>query len=309
MTIWLLPALGVGAVILLSASVLLYRSLLQEERLYARLRLVQQSGDQSDNGTATKLPGFLRAITALGEAMARSGLLSSRTIEELQQTLRISGFKGGHGLGLFVGAKLLLMVMLPLAAFMVPRMMGWETTYQAAMFACAGAVGMLAPDFIVRSRRKQYLKRLELGLPDALDLLVICSQAGLGLETSVDRVASEIRLAHPAVADELTFTANEMRLNADTRLALVNLGTRTGLENLKRLSAVLVQTIQYGTPVSQALRSLSAEQRADMLARFEAKAARLPVLLTLPMILFILPCVFLVVAGPAVVQVLKTISF
>ncbi len=123
------------------------------------------------------------------------------------------------------------------------------------------------------------------------------------MEASIERVGVEIRHAHPVVAEELTRTAHEMQVNADIRTALVNLGKRTGLESARRLGGVLIQSMQYGTPLTQALRTLSFEQRQEMLARFEAKAGRLPVLLTLPMIIFILPCVFLVVAGPAMIDV------
>ena len=101
-------------------------------------------------------------------------------------------------------------------------------------------------------------------------------------------------------------TAHEMQVNADTRVALVNFGKRTGLDSARRLATVMIQSMQYGTPLSQALRQLSAEQRQEMLAKFEARAGRLPVMLTLPMIIFILPCVFLIVAGPAMVDVYRT---
>jgi tight adherence protein C len=136
-------------------------------------------------------------------------------------------------------------------------------------------------------------------------MMVICGQAGLGLEASVERVGTEIAFAHPAVAAELTRTSREMQVNADIRTALVNLGSRTGLESARRLAAVLIQSMQYGTPLTQALRALSAEQRQELLVKFESKAAKLPVLLTLPMIIFILPCVFLIVAGPAMVDVYR----
>jgi tight adherence protein C len=172
--------------------------------------------------------------------------------------------------------------------------------------AAAAGIGLLAPDKIVQHLRKRYLRALEAGMPDAMDMMVICGQAGLGLEASVERVGIEIHHAHPVVAEELIRTAHEMQVNADTRVALANFGKRTGLDSARRLAAMLIQSIQYGTPLSVALRTLSAEQRQEMLARFEAKAGRLPVLLTLPMIIFILPCVFLIVAGPAMVDVYRT---
>ena len=127
----------------------------------------------------------------------------------------------------------------------------------------------------------------------------------MGLEPAIDRVGREIGHAHQAVAEELLNVAREMRVNADRRAALMNMGTRTGLASLRRLGVTLVQTLQYGTPLSQALRTLSAEMRQEALTRFEARAGRLPALLTVPMIVFILPCVFLIVGGPAVVHVIS----
>jgi tight adherence protein C len=169
----------------------------------------------------------------------------------------------------------------------------------------AGLVGLLLPDYAVRTLHKRHLAAVERGLPDALDMLVICTEAGLGLEPAIDRVGREIGYAHPDVAEELVNVAREMRVNADRRAALMNMSKRTGLASLRRLGITLVQTLQFGTPLSHALRTLSAEMRQEALTRFEARAGRLPTLLTVPMIVFILPCVFLIVAGPAVVHVMQ----
>ena len=173
-----------------------------------------------------------------------------------------------------------------------------------AMVAVAGIAGLLLPDQVVRLLHNRHLRSVERGLPDALDMMVICSEAGLGLEPSIERVGREIAIAHPAVSEELLNVAREMRVNADRRIALLNMSARTGLICLRRLGVTLVQTLEYGTPLSQALRTLSAELRQEALTRFETRAARLPVLMTVPMILFILPCVFLIVGGPAVVRVM-----
>jgi tight adherence protein C len=305
---WLGPALAVGVAMVLGLSLLLYRDQRRTERLSMRLRMVQPDPAARDRETEAGLPAPLRIITTIGEFIARSGALSTRTLEELRQTLQVAGFRGGHGLGLFVGTKLLLIVALPLATQAVPWLLHRDIPYPAVVLAVAAATGLLAPDKIVHRLRKRYLRALEAGMPDALDMMVICGQAGLGLEASIERVGVEIRYAHPAVAEELTRTAHEMQVNADTRTALVNLGKRTGLESIRRLAGVLIQSIQYGTPLTQALRALSAEQRQEMLVKFEGRAARLPVLLTIPMIVFILPCVFLVVAGPAMVDVYRTMT-
>jgi tight adherence protein C len=305
---WAAPALAGGLAAVLFLAFLLWRDMSRAERLSARLLTVRQATSLAAPDPESGLPVPLRIITAIGETIARSGLLSTRTLEELRQMLHVAGFRGRHGLGLFVGTKLLLVAGLPLAVLVLPWLLHFEIPYRGASLAVAAGIGLLAPDKIVQHLRKRYLRALESGMPDALDMMVICGQAGLGMEASIERVGIEIRHAHAAVAEELTRTAHEMQVNADTRSALLNMGRRTGLDSARRLAAVLIQSMQYGTPLIQALRTLSAEQRQEMLAKFEAKAGRLPVLLTLPMIVFILPCVFLIVAGPAMVDVYRTMA-
>ena len=304
-----LAMLAVGAVVFIGVVTLLLRRLQQEERYTIRVLEVQRAvGIDSIDGNGG-LGGlrFMAPISALGRLIASSGALSERTLDELQQTLRVAGFRGRNALGMLVGAKLLLLLLLPVFTWSLLHFTVWSPPMAQAWPAVSGIIGLLLPDHMVRHLRKRYLKALDRGLPDALDMLVICSEAGLGLEPAIERVGNEIRAVHPAISDELMHTAQEMRVNADRRAALLNMGTRTGLETLRRLGGTLVQTMQYGTPLSDALRVLSGEMRQEALARFEARAGRLPVLLTLPMILFILPCVFLIVGGPAMVQVLQTI--
>jgi tight adherence protein C len=303
MSAWLATTLSVGFAGLVCLSLWLFRSLDLAERLSLRLRSVRSiepSGVPARNG-----PPLVRMVTRMGELIASSGALSEHTLEELRQTLYVAGFRGAKGLGLFVGTKLLLLIALPAAVLILPLLLGRELPYRAIAVPAAVVIGLVIPDIVLRRIRRRYLAALDSGIPDALDMMVICGQAGLGMETSIERVGIEIRHAHAQVADELTRTAHEMQVNVDTRLALLNLSKRTGLDSMRRLATVLIQSMQFGTPLSQALRALAAEQRQEMLAKFEAKAGRLPVLLTLPMIIFILPCVFLVVAGPAMVDVYR----
>jgi tight adherence protein C len=302
---WLTPALIGGFAVVLGLALLLWQDMRRSERLSARLRMARSGGGQAEPEPGAGLSPVLRVVTAIGETIARSGALSARTLEELRQTLHVAGFRGDHGLGLFVGTKLLLVIGLPLPVLIAVWLLHVNVPYPTAVAAVAAGIGLLAPDKVVQHLRARYLRSLEAGMPDALDMMVICGQAGLGLEASIERVGIEIRHAHPVVAEELTRTAHEMQVNADTRVALLNFGKRTGLESARRLSAMLIQSMQYGTAMALALRTLSAEQRQEMLAKYETKAGRLPVLLTLPMIVFILPCVFLVVAGPAIVDVYR----
>ena len=306
MSLLLLITGGSAAVCFLSA-ILLLRVEQSSQRLTRRIAFVRVAAGTQDPERSPRSRGLLTWIAALGWTVARSGLLSRKTVSELELTLSAAGFRGPNGLGLFVGSKLLLFSGLPTLAWFSLGVLDLSGTVHLGGTAVAAIIGLLGPDYVVRSLRSSYLKRLDRGLPDALDMMVICSEAGLPLEPTISRVAQEIGHTYKAVADELQHTATELRLLSDRRAALLNMGARTGLDSLRRLGTTLVQTMQYGTPLSQALRSLSAEMRTEMLTRFEARAARLPVLLTVPMIIFILPTVFAVVGGPAMLKVLASL--
>ena len=142
---------------------------------------------------------------------------------------------------------------------------------------------------------------------DALDLLVICAEAGLSLDQAIDQVAHDMRAANPAVADEFATTAVEMRVLTNRGEALENLVHRTGVASLRGITATLTQAIRFGTPLAESMRILAAELRTERLARLEERAARLPVLLTIPMMMFILPCLLMVIGTPVALRVGDTL--
>lgn len=304
----LLPAILVGLVTLVGVVLLLFQQIQRRDRLARRIERARRSGGQETDAAEPTLPFLLRSVSAIGSTVARSGLLSDRTLAELEHTLTVAGFRGRRGLGLFIGTKLMMLVLLPGIAWPLLQQIGLPWMPRNLVVLVMAVLGLIGPDYVVRRMRRRHLRMLERGLPDALDLLIICTEAGLSLGPAIGRVASEIRLAHTAVADELAQTANELRVTSDSRTALFNAGTRTGLDGVKRVALTLAQSIQFGTPLSQALRTLSAEMRKETLTRFEAQAGRLPVMLTVPMIVFILPCVFLVVGGPAILQLLDILK-
>ena len=282
-----------------SGSLVYLDHITKRDRLAARVRWIRQDHELELEVISSHGARGVRALIGVGNLLARSGLLSAKTLSELDRTLQSSGFRGGNTLALFIGSKVALLIFLPLTAFFLLQHVSVSTRIQCLVLGVSAVGGLLLPDSWVKRKRKGYLKRLERGLPDALDMLVICTEAGLGLEAAVDRVGQEMRASHPEVSRELIITAHELRIAADRKQALNGMSIRTGLQSIKRLGATLIQTMQYGTPLSHALRSLSAEMRQEILLRFEANAARLPVLLTLPMILFILPTLFMIVGGPA----------
>jgi tight adherence protein C len=282
---------------------LAHQQMQRKRRLAARLLAIRRGAGEAARDDA----GFAVAISTLGELIARSGVLPRATLEEMQRALAAAGWRGVRALGMFLGIKLLLMTALPLLAVTLLPQLHLSPVLRNLGIAGAAVIGLLAPDWWLAQRRAAHRRAVAAGLPDALDLMIICAEAGLGLEPSLARVAQEVRHAHPAIATELSRTLVELRVIGEGRIALMEMGSRTGLDSLKRVGATLAQTLQYGTPLGRALRVLSAEMRQEIVARFEARAARLPVLLTLPMIGFILPCIFLVVGGPAYVQIRHTL--
>jgi tight adherence protein C len=299
---FLLTLLGVGLVML--------SQMRQQSRVMERVRRIHgepAAGQPGSEPEALRVAS-LRAISGLGRMILSRGLFSASTLADLEQNLASSGLRGPNGVALFIGTKILLMAGLPLLVLLLTESLAVPSIFRMALPVGAGVLGLVGPDFLIGRRRKRYLRKLEQGLPDALDMMVICAQAGVGLGPAIVKVGSELHYAHPETAHEFAVTAQELQMMSDSRVALINLGTRTGLDGFKRLGATLVQTIQYGTALSDALRILSAEMRQEMLNRFEAKAARLPVLLTLPTIGFILPCVFMIGGGPAIIQAMKSFS-
>jgi tight adherence protein C len=303
----LLWGAGSAACVFVVLASLLLREMQRRHRLAVRVQMSKGVAPLKNPTTREVFnAAWTRFISMLGQLLLRSGLVSARTRAELELTLASAGLRGRSGLELFIGGKVCLLIGLPVLILFGLRGLSLPPVWSIFCVGGAGIAGLLLPDVVVRYRRKQYLQGVEQGLPDALDLLVICSQAGLGLTTAITRVAQEMQFGRQQVGLELAITANELQLLADSRIALVNMGARTGIDGLTRLGATLIQSMQYGTPLSQSMRLLSAEMRQETLTRFEARAARLGVLLTLPMIVFILPCVFMVVGGPAAVQVFRT---
>jgi tight adherence protein C len=172
------------------------------------------------------------------------------------------------------------------------------------ILAGAGAVGFFGPDLLVKNAGDNRVKKLTLSLPDALDLMVICAEAGLSLDATIKRVGGEMAFAAPEISDELMLTGIELSFLPDRQVALQNLISRTDVPKLRALVNSLIQSERYGTPLANSLRVLSAEFRDERLMAAEEKAAKLPAIMTVPMILFILPSLFMIIMGPAVLHVL-----
>jgi len=253
-------------------------------------------GGEAAQARPSAVLGFLSGI---GERLRRGALMSEKDILNLERSLTAAGLNPRRAVSMFLGVKAALVVVLPAVGFAFSSL--YEVGNAAVVAGCSGVLGLLGPNWVLGFMRGQYVKALQKGLPDAMDMLVVCAEAGLGLDSAVERVAKEMAGSNQAVASEFSLLAHELRVMPDRRVALARLQERALVELLKRLASTLGQTFRFGTPLAQALRILAAEARQERVMRLENKAARLPALMVMPLILFIMPSLFIVLVGPAVV--------
>jgi len=181
----------------------------------------------------------------------------------------------------------------------------WSALKKFGVFAGALLLSYKAPDLYVNNKITKRATEIRKGIPDALDLLVICAEAGLTVDAAFARVARELGTAYPELGEEFQLTAIELSFLTERRMAFENLAERVKLDALKGVVTTMIQTEKYGTPLASALRVLSAEFRHERMMRAEEKAARLPAIMTVPLILFILPTLFVVILGPAACSISK----
>jgi tight adherence protein C len=186
-----------------------------------------------------------------------------------------------------------------LAIYVFDMFPNWSWIRQYMTVAGTLGLSYKAPDLWLKNKVTKRSHAVRKGLPDALDLLVICAEAGLTVDAAFGRVAKELGKAYPELGDEFGLTAIELGFLNERRQAFENLAARVDLEAVRGVVTTMIQTEKYGTPLASALRVLSAEFRNERMMRAEEKAARLLAIMTVPLILFILPTLFVVILGPA----------
>jgi tight adherence protein C len=220
-----------------------------------------------------------------------------------RRTLIQAGFRSRTALRQFYGIKAALGLVLPLATFVSVRWVPQLTTSTVIFLVLFMAmVGVRLPDMVLGSLRQRRIKRLRNGFPDALDLLVVCVESGLGLAPAIERVAREIEISHAELGQELALVNAEMRAGVERPVALRNLAWRSGVEDIGGLVGLLVQTIRFGTSVADALRVYSEEFRDKRMQKAEEQAAKIGTKMIFPMVTCFFPSFFIVAIGPAVMR-------
>ncbi|MGH7013673.1 MAG: type II secretion system F family protein [Stellaceae bacterium] len=243
--------------------------------------------------------------TLLKHLVEKLKLTRGTDAEKATDLLVQAGYRNREALVLYVGIRLLLPCTLTSLVLIFSTPFNLTATHVALLGAVVAIASTYAPPVALRNMIKKRRQRFHAALPDALDLLMICAESGLGLDGALVRVAREFRRFMPEMADELQLTALELGFLPNRRDALANLVKRVNIPAMRSLVNTLVQTERYGTPLVQALRVLAAELREERMLKAEEKAAKLPAIMTIPMIIFILPSMFIVLIGPALIQVFK----
>jgi tight adherence protein C len=291
-----------SAVFVLSAAGFILLEMERRRRLLTRA--ISGKDGSAGGGARLQSNGILHR---LGSAASRMTMVGQKEIEQTEKTLSAAGYRSKGALYQLLGLRTV-GLLLGLAGPAVWSQFFHPLAPLVLLPACIGGIlfGWRAPMMVVGSMANRRRKTLDADLPNAIDLLIICGEAGLSIEAGVDRIVREMRRSCPELAREFAIVSAEMRILSDRTQAFVNLTNRIQTEGARSLSSTLSQASRYGTPLGKALRVLSKEMRLHQQMRMEERAASLPVLITLPMICFILPCVFIVVGGPAFMEVAKT---
>ena len=269
----------------------------------SRTRAIDRIAPQSQIDTSF-LPSSSLAWRELVSRIGYAVPASSKDLSLLKRRLIRAGFRNPNVARFFRGSRIVSAAVLALVALAIGlRSASYDDL--GAKIGGSALVGYMIPAqyLALRIRRRQHA--IDKGLPDALDLLVVCVESGLGLDQATIQVAKELQAAHPAICEEFAVMNLEMRAGKSRAEALHNLSERTGVEELRKLVAVLIQTDRFGTSIAQSLRGHAEYMRTMARQRAEEKAAKLPVKLVFPIFFCVLPSLFVVTLGPVITKVVR----
>jgi tight adherence protein C len=288
---------------------------LQKDRMGQRMKVMaterdkmraQRLADLAKDGGVGRLrqtpKGFMQQI------VDQFNLRSTFESDELKNKLKMAGLRGQAPLVTYMFFRLLAPIVVAIGALFylfVMSSLQYPPIVKFGMAIGAGYLGFYLPNMIVENLVQRRQHSIGQAFPDALDMLLICVQAGMSIEAAFGKVSKEVASQSLELAEELSLTTAELSYLQDRRVAFENLGKRTGLPGVKSVATALIQAERYGTPVGQALRVMAKENRDARMSEAEKKAAALPPKLTVPMIIFFLPVLFVVILGPAIMQVMK----
>jgi len=288
-----------------AGSLIVYRLYGDNRRALARLR---------DLGSGSKGAGEPGGVGEMARsALPRVGALvlpgNAQQLAQLKARLTQAGIYGPNAVSIFLGAQVLLTLVLPLTAAVTPYGLGlleWPQALEIGLLA--GGVGLFTPSFWVDRQRNRRQNELRRALPDALDMLVLCMEAGVSLPAALQRVTTELQNAHPSLAREMNIVQREVQLGLSVGEAMKKFGERCEMEEMRNLASVLLQSERYGAGSVKTLRLHSESCRIERQQRAEEKAQKASVKILFPTLLCIFPAIFIVILGPAAYQIAAAFS-
>jgi tight adherence protein C len=243
-------------------------------------------------------------LSSLGTRYRR--FYSTENLEQLRTIVQSSGFNPHRAMPILIGGKTVSMVLFPLIAFFVAELFGKSATDLLIFTAIGLVIGIMGPRLILSVLRRRFHAAIRRGTPDTIDLLVVCSEAGMGLETGLERVAEEVNRSNPAMARVLYGLLDDLRVLPNRRDAFEKLASTS--EGLRRVGTMISQSLEYGTPLGQALRAIAEELRRESIVKLEERAHKLGAKLIVPMVLFMLPAMFVILGGSPFLHLIRAFS-
>ena len=307
---------GIAAVAVMFA---IYAAVTVKDPMAKRVKSLNARREELKAGIVTasakKRQSLVRKTEAterMKETLSGMKVLQESQIQIIQQKLAQAGIRNKEMAVVVIFARMILPIALGfigvVALYWVEMFPDWGSLKRFMAFAALVVAGYKGPELFLKNKAKKRTDAIRKGLPDALDLLVICAEAGLTVDAAFNRVAKELGRAYPELGDEFALAAIELSFLTERRQAFENLAYRVDLDSIRGVVTTMIQTERYGTPLASALRVLSAEFRNERMMRAEEKAARLPAIMTVPLILFILPVLFIVILGPAACSISDAFS-
>jgi tight adherence protein C len=255
-------------------------------------------------GRSAPLQDMTGWLSSLGTRYRR--FYSAENLDQLRTIVQSSGLNPHRTLSIWIGVKTVSMFLFPVIALFIAQLLGKPLT-DVLIFSLIGVVtGIMGPRLILLVLRRRFNAGIRQGTPDMIDLLVVCSEAGMGLESALERVAQEMNQTNPAMARVLYGLLDDLRILPNRSEAFEKLGSTS--EGLRRFGTMVSQSMQYGTPLSQALRSIAIDLRRERITNLEERAHKLGAKLTIPMVLFMLPAMFIILGGSPFLHLVRTFS-
>ncbi|MDP2354546.1 MAG: type II secretion system F family protein [Beijerinckiaceae bacterium] len=253
----------------------------------------------SDRSTRKDVTGFFASI-----GMRYRRFYAEENLDELRLVLQSAGFNHHRVLPIWLGVKTVSTFVFPIAAFLFAQLSGW-TLVSVLTFTLLGVViGIMGPRLVLLVMKRRFDKAIRSGTPDTIDLLVVCAEAGMGLESALQRVAEEMNQTNPSISRVLYNLLDDLRILPTRAEAFEKLAATS--EGFRRFGIMVSQSLQYGTPLGQALRSIASDLRRERITGLEERAHKLGAKLIVPMVLFLLPAMFVILGGSSFLHLIRS---